>query len=462
MKDNNSAISPKDNLQSRTTRVDEGLSSTTIHQSNPATTVHEGEPKKTTKVNEKPDPLKMLTPEEQQQLAASEEKEATAKREDTDIDRPADQEGKLFEEGDIIDWMFRHIIVAGMNSAGNVAVKWTTYGSAWVVDKTLDGIENEVKREYQDAKDAYKWLRSGGKRPENETTKLFDKVGKMHEDSLNGIQENILNDKNQRLLEGVAGFIRRGELEKLHCFSDETLNAFKSVPPEILTQRFSAQNMQVVANNMLHNIAASEQYAANMAATMIMEERIKDKAKPGKDKEANLFEEYKAAAKADYQTYFKEMTVQGKNPYEEANNLVALSEKALANTKKTIEQGDYNELFVQYGTKAKIPTNSELQEINTLMDGYKNSPYRDQTEINDFAAEVINNKEKMTLMQKEINLRDAALSTRAINRDERRNKFNKIVANVNNPLRQGVINLKTTGAEKISGYYNRAQGGYSK
>lgn len=55
-----------------------------------------------------------LTPDQRakEEEKLTKTKTANAGRRNADQQRPSDENGKIFEEGDIIDWMFRNIIVA--------------------------------------------------------------------------------------------------------------------------------------------------------------------------------------------------------------------------------------------------------------------------------------------------------------------------------------------------------------
>lgn len=446
----------------KTTRVDEGMDSLTVNQINPQTTVNEGKPAATAKVNEF-DALKMNTPEQiQQHLDQENEKEGGGKRINADIDKASNEDGKIFEEGDIIDWMFRHIIVAGFNYAGNWTVNTLAYGLAGATEWTLDAVGNIAKEEWKDYKEAWNFAKNGFKQTEDDTKKFSNTVNKLCNDHTEAYSDNIVNDTNRKLIEGVAGYIRRGEFDKLKCFSPATIDALKSRSPQELNAIFNPEKMGDIADNMLNNIATAEKYAANAATARLLEEKIRNKNQPAKDKEAVLFEQYKAEERANYMAYVQTAVERGEDLSQVGTGLANLAEKAKLRSMTIIQKGEYHEQLSKYNANPKVAKNAPFEELVTTIDSIKDSPYKTQSTIDGFASEIVLNKDKMSEIKKDLERREAAMAARAAVRDQRRQKLQKVAANTNNPLIKGLKKMKAQGALRIEDLYKRNPGGYTK
>ena len=274
---------------SRRTVVDEG-NGLTIGQGRKNTIIDE-KPKYTTidELNQA-----FLTPGERKDQEDKMDKPKTAQmaRGNTDRRRPSDDEGKIFEEGDIIDWMFRNIIVSSMNWAGNKVVNATSFVVGYVATETADYVSKKASKEYKDYKDAVIWINpfTGGfaKYPESETTKFQAQVNDLHRKEIDDSQQ-FNTPNNRQLLETSMNLLHDGKINEFNQMmhnqiSPETIEALNNIPSDQLQALFSPENAAQTADKMVRTLMGAQQYAANVATARMLQDRAE---KAGAHKDVN-------------------------------------------------------------------------------------------------------------------------------------------------------------------------------
>ena len=413
---------------SRRTIVDEG-NGLTIGQGRKSTVIDE-KPKYTTidELNQA-----FLTPDEranQENKLNNNNKTAKTKRVNTDRRRPSDDEGKIFEEGDIIDWMFRNIIVSSMNWTGNKIVNWSSFIVGYVATETVDYLGKKASNEYKDYKDAFAWINpyKGGfaKYPETNTTKLQAQVNDLRTKEIDDSQQ-FNTPNNRQLLETSMTLLHDGKIEEFkqmmhNKISPETLEALNNTPSEQLQVLFSPEHIHQTSANMINTLMASQQYAATYASARMLQEQA-EKAGAHKNTDVNKdFDQYYTEAQADYLAYMKEAQAAGKNPMQAAQELNELSIAAYKHANEQIDHYQYNEV----GNKPA--ENKALQKLNELTQITKESPYRGKTELDNFAAAIINVSKEHDIILNPINRAEADLRNRSLVNNQRRQRLAQTLA----------------------------------
>ena len=394
-----------------------------------------GQGRKNTVMDEKPkyttiDELNQafLTPDEraqQEDNINSPKKTAKMKRGNTDRQRPSDDEGKIFEEGDIIDWMFRNIIVSSMNWTGNKIVNWSSFIVGYVATETVDYIGKKVSNEAKDYKDAIAWINpyKGGfaKYPESNTTKFQEQVNELRNKEIADSQQ-FNTPNNRQLLETSMTLLHDGKINEFNQMmhnniSPETIEALNNIPSEQLQILFSPEHIHQTSANMINTLMASQQYAANVATARLLQEQA-EKSGAHKNTDVNKdFDQYYTEAKADYLAYMKEAQAAGKDPMQAVQELNELSIAACKHVNEQIDHYQYNEV----GNKPA--ENKALQKIDELTNFTKESPYRGKTELDDFAAKIINVSKEHDIVLAPISRAEADLRNRSLVNNQRRQRL---------------------------------------
>lgn len=417
---------------------DSGSRRTTVDEGNGLTV---GQGRKNTVIDEKPkyttiDELNQafLTPSEreEQENNLTKNKKANLKRGNTDRKRPSDEEGKIFEEGDIIDWMFRNIIVSSMNWTGNKIVNWSSFVVGYVATESVDYLGKGASYAGHKISKGITWLDpfNGGfaQYPETNTTKFQAKVNdlhrKEHEDS-----QKFNTPNNRQLLETSMTLLHDGKVNEFNqmmhnLISPETIQALNNIPSEQLKELFKPETVSANAALMINTLMTAQQYAANVAVARMIQEQA-EKSGAHKNTEVNKdFDQYFTEAKTDFLTYVQEAKAAGKNPLEAVKDLTELSIQAYHHANKQINKYQYNE--VNY----EPSPNKALKKIEELTTITKESPYRSKTEINDFASAIIKVSNEHDILLTPITNAEEALHNRSLINNQRRQRLAQAFANI--------------------------------
>jgi len=307
--------------------------------------------------------------------------------------RKPDENARIFEEGDIIDWMFKNIIMKSLDWAGNKVTNLAT----WVVGGSLDWVASSVasgaKRCKKKMKNSWdKWNPFDGdfgKYPDDNTTKFRKDIADLHNKDMKDCDAYV-SDENFMALMNAMHLAHDGHIDELNTMmngrlSPQTITMLNDLTPAQRQQAFSVENAMETTEDTIETAMVAKHYAANMAYVRIMNDKMKDKNQPKKDK-TTLYNEYFEEAHLDMITLMAEAQAAGKSREQiklVRDELLNLSIEAGKHTDKQIENRHYNE---QNGNPDR---NKALEKIEDLTAITKESPYRNHTQFVDFSQEVI-------------------------------------------------------------------------
>ena len=403
------------------------------------TVVNEQEKKKT-KLSE----LNLLTPDEAAQLKKQrgdddeEEKTGKATRNNANRARPNMDEDKIVKYSDIIDFLFDEIIVAGLNKGLNVAINYSSFAAAWLVDGAIKTGERGSKIIYDKIKNKIDTLAEQGQKSaeaaqnkheeqKNSTTQTFKELSQIRNQNI--ANSPILNNPNNRkVIEGLAGFVRRGEYHQLKCFSPQTQEHLKSSDPELLKKVFSVENSSVVATEILTAATQASIFSTNVAYARMLTEKAKNPQAYAGENEEEVFGKMRNEAQSQFKNILKDASQKGQNVAEVAALYTNLSQEACQHISNEIINGNYKE------NKGKEPQNNpHLEQIEKTCSQIKEQNYNKEFTLIDFADEMVSNQDKLALVQEELAHRESLCENRKNNVAERRAKLKETLSKINNP-----------------------------
>ena len=327
----------------------------TINESDNDSITVTGAEKNKLKVNEqngkkvKLSELNLLTPDEKRQLEEQSKKDDDNNTNDGKTGRVDIGKGdrakadwkrdKLIEYTDIIDFLFKEIIVEGLDWSLNKAVNTVTFGTAWALDTTFKTAGYGKDRLW----DAIKELRDKKNKQLDKTQNFSDRVLAMHSQKLPQQDQTALNDDNKKLIEGIAGIIRRGEYHNLNFMSPETQEIIKKTDPEKLNEILAPEKMKNLSAAVLYTVDMADMYSTNMATTRMLTAKAKDSnAYDGLD-EQKVYDMLKLEARKEFSGLLNNAVANGQDITETAKNYFEMSLKANEHIKEEIQKGNYQE-----------------------------------------------------------------------------------------------------------------------
>lgn len=425
----------------------------TINESDNDSITVTGAEKNKLKVNEqngkkvKLSELNLLTPDEKRQLEEQSKKDDDNNTNDGKTGRVDIGKGdrakadwkrdKLIEYTDIIDFLFKEIIVEGLDWSLNKAVNTVTFGTAWALDTTFKTAGYGKDRLW----DAIKELRDKKNKQLDKTQNFSDRVLAMHSQKLPQQDQTALNDDNKKLIEGIAGIIRRGEYHNLNFMSPETQEIIKKTDPEKLNEILAPEKMKNLSAAILYTVDMADMYSTNMATTRMLTAKAKDSnAYDGLD-EQKVYDMLKLEARKEFSGLLNNAVANGQDITETAKNYFEMSLKANEHIKEEIQKGNYQE-------KGKQPSeNPHLQKIEKAAEEAKDKPYEVQTGLIETAEEMVSRQENLSAVKDYLEKREAMIDARKAELNKRREQFRQTCANTKNPLltekaRTGQINAQ--------------------
>ena len=378
-----------------------------------------------------------LTPDERakQEENLDNEKVAKSGTHDASKKRRGDEDKRIFEEGDIIDWMFKNIIIAGMDWGGNKVVNMASFVVGWGLDKTTGLIASVSSRAYKGTKNKLdKWNPYNGgfnKYPEDNTTKFRQTIAGFHDKEIKDCNAYASEDNFLALMNSMQ-LVSEGRMDEFNHMmngriSPQTMGMINSLTPEQRQALFSQENAMQATENAIDTAITVKQYSANMAYIRLMTEKMNNKEQPKRDA-AVLFAEYQEEARQDMLAYIEEARHSGKTEEqikEARDELLGLSIAAGQHIDKQIEKRHYNE-----HDENKPDRNAALDKITVLTAVTKESPYRNQSKMADFASEVINVSTAQQQALYPVQQEEAALTSRWEGNQQRRDNLRNIVNNI--------------------------------
>ena len=348
--------------------------------------------------------------------------------------RKPDDNARIFEEGDIIDWMFKNIIMKSMDWAANQVVNLTSFGVGWLLDETTSFVASASGRAKKKMKNKWdKWNPFNGefnKYPEDNTTKFRKTIADFHNKEMKNCDAYASED-NFSVLMSAMYLVHEGRIDELNAvmngrISPQTMAMLNNLTPEQRQQAFSMGNAMEAAEDAIETAMTVKQYAANMAYIRLMNDKMNDKNQPKKDA-ATLFAEYEEEARVDMLAYMAEAQRAGKSPEQvktARDELVILSTEAGKHIDKQVENRNYNE------HDNKPSRNRYLDRIEDLTAVTKDSPYRNNTQFVDFMQEVIDISTTHQQAMRPLQNEEDNLSSRWSNNQDRRDKLHNVVNNI--------------------------------
>lgn len=422
----------------------------TINESDNDSITVTGTEKNKVKVNEQDrkkvelSELNMLTPEEKEKLAKqkgkeTDEEEKTGKVNRGDGDRAkADwKRDKLIEYTDIIDFLFKEIIIEGLDWSLNKVVNFTTFTTAWVVDGTLnaashakDSIWDNIKSYLEERKEKQKQDAEKAKLPasQDKTGAFANTVADIHKNKIPQPGQSALNDTNKKIIEGVAGFVRRGEYNNLKFMSPETLNIIQQADPQKLNEILSPDNMKTLSASILYTTEMADLYSTNMASARMLTEKAKDgKAYDGMD-EQKVFDMLKLEARKEFTGLINRSAQNGDNIPEAAQSYFETSAKANQYIRDEIQKGNYQE-------RGKQPApNPYMEKLDKDIAAAKDVPYAAQTGMIELADEITSRQENLAGVKDTLEKRETLIEARKADLAKRRDQFRQACAKSKNPI----------------------------
>lgn len=309
-------IVDEENDAPKTATVNQEVKSTTVNQAQKQTTINEknnGE----TKVNQSD-----IDQTEIPQKTDDEEYEGniTSNQYDPDANPPR-KKGGPFKEGDVIDYMFKEWLIAGLN---------------WIWEETVYQFDKGYyKRKY--ANELKKANRKEEKKLESyDTYKKMMDLGKKSTDNINNTEDYF--HENTALIE-LGAKLREGDFSGV---SEDTAFMLKSLPREKFDALFAEDRMSRLQKNYNNNMIALSQFANNFARVSLVEAKMKDASSPTDEK---AFENAKKEGTEIFLRLIESKKQQGMSQDELFNytkNLMLNMDRAADQMRKNLVKGHFD------------------------------------------------------------------------------------------------------------------------
>lgn len=390
-------------------------------QQAPTLRVNEGEEKNlsTSVKHEKLDPSRLMTADEQQAYEAKIKHQEAEKEKDNKKVGLANRnskyhdgfeknKGPIFEQGDIIDYMFKQLLKGG----------------DWLVNKGLDGIgwacysiSAYIGDSYADIRDA---INKNKENKNKETTKFAEELTKEREAYLKTRQYEI-NKNIPILIKGLSAEFQNGNIDLVKG-KPELYKALQQTPPETLKKLFTPENANLLTDKVTAVSLAFEQFTSNYAtAQMLAEKAANQKAFSDTDVKTNFNLKRKEAA-----LVFNDILAlaeKEQNP-QILKDAVKLSVEAMKQETQGIKDGLYKEI------KGNPLPNKHLDGIKELIQkghGMPNEPLNLNNPQN-FVNRFINADKTFA---DELNILNERINERKAENEQRRAKFEKLTKGTN-------------------------------
>lgn len=366
---------------------------------NPNDTFNANQPEKDFKANEEEQ-----IPEEDAWLHLSEptkskpkknKDDQTAKVEGNfnDDEGEADTESLKIQEGDIIDYMMKEIILASANWAGGQVAGWTGYIAYRIGSKTYHGLAdktaegwNYLKQDFakikQDMVNTLNNSREVGGTPEDfETKDGDDKTTIVNKNALRfryqnthadtGLNEEVMTNLTKYALEGKLDRVHPDEVKKitplvwasfrsLEAQERQNPHGYSSLSDDKKKERLN--QAVTMTNGVLLSAKLMEQFVSSYAAAMIISDQQKGETYSDRSPEElkARFDHYRDDARKIALLELKKVNA-GKEG-QTLDSLVELSTDALKEQQYNMEKGLYKE-------KGKAPKTSAFSKLEKLRSG---------------------------------------------------------------------------------------------
>lgn len=320
----------------------------------------------------------LLTPDEHRQLVEEgaygdtedPEQIGDLNREDTDDRKPEKTKGPIFEDTDIIDYMFKKWLNAGADELVLFAIDSFNYGCF----KGLKAIEDRRKESKEKTATEHK---------ETETEKFKEKsyahYNKHLKSKMDLCDEKTAQDDFKLLFktirDGNPGDVDdntkdrlRGIIKKL---SPEVKKSISQMTPEQRKAKFSDDNAKIFGTATSKNAIAINQFASSYAQARMLDEKCRDSKKfAGKD-EKQIFALYELEARRDFIKTLDAADKKGHDIGKLGSNLVKNSVMALQTSLNNVWEGKYEEKDKNCKNISGKDYNPALEHIRSVTESYK-------------------------------------------------------------------------------------------
>ncbi len=293
------------------TTVNEESNETTFNENVKETTVNELP--RETKINEAQKEETKKTPQKEDETEKGGDGPEIERKPD-DKEEDGDEDKGPFQEGDVIDYMYKDWLIGGANFL------WT-----WTSKKIKTGyyrhVRDNFKRDAEKNKtrdlekhEAYQWRDKYGNKALEESKKKTDKF-----ENYNGLVE--LCDK-----------IREGKVDETDL-PEKTKTLIKNMPEKDFNKFFDKKRIQKCQDNMKDNMIAAMQFSYLYAATAMTDPKMQDKNFQHPNGNDNAFEQLRKEGLAKFA---KALSLAAEN----GGNTTVLSGKLLSAAQKAFEAQD--------------------------------------------------------------------------------------------------------------------------
>lgn len=196
--------------------------------------------------------------EAEKEKAENDKKIAKGNRDSTYHDGFEKNKGPIFEQADIIDYMFKQLLK----------------GADWLVNKGLDGagwagyaLGDYIGSGISDWKDA---LKNKKELKDKDTVKFMHELQQLHKSHLAQQQQEVGQCRN--FIKALAAEFQNGNIDLVKK-KPELYQALSQTPPETLKKLFTPENAEKLADNVITQARLREQFISNYAAARMLGEK---------------------------------------------------------------------------------------------------------------------------------------------------------------------------------------------
>lgn len=313
---------------------------------------HTEAPEKETQIShqeETYDPYKLnsldtiIRHEEAEKQETEKKKIAKGNRDSTYHDGFEKNKGPIFEQADIIDYMFKQLLK----------------GADWLVNKGLDGVGwagyalgDYIGSGISDWKNA---LKDKKELKDKDTVKFMHELQQLHKSHLAQQQQEVGQCRN--FIKALAAEFQNGNIDLVKK-KPELYQALSQTPPETLKKLFTPENAEKLADNVITQARLREQFISNYAAARMLGEKA---ANAGAYKDTDVAANFKLKRLEAMDVYNKifRHAEKEQNP-KLLDDALKLSQQAMAQEISGIKDGLFKE------NKDNPVTNNHIKAIEDM------------------------------------------------------------------------------------------------
>lgn len=322
----------------------------------------------------------LLTPDEHRQLVEEgaygdtdgDDQIGDLDREKTDDRKPEKSKGPIFEDTDIIDYMFKKWLIAGADEVALFAIDSFKYGCF----KGMQALDNKKSKEKEKDKKV-------SEHKDTETEKFKEKSyahfnqhlkSKMDLCDEKTAQEDFkllfktIRDGNPGDVDDKTKDRLRGIIKNL---SPAVKKSISQLTPEQRNAKFSDDNAKTFGTVASKNAIAMNQFASSYAQARMLDEKCHNSKEFEGQDEKQVFALYEMEARRDFIKTLNAADQKGHDIGELGSNLVKSSAVALKKSLENVWEGKYEEKDKSYKNTTDNEYNPALDKIKSITESYK-------------------------------------------------------------------------------------------